>query len=447
MSVRVRADEHSAPQPRGRALRAGLGRLRQVLALRGRPRPRLRLLALLGFLGPGLIAANAGNDAGGIATYASDGARYGYGLLWVMIPITVSLVVVQEMAARMGAVTGKGLAELIREQFGVRWSAVASVAFLLTSIGICTSDFVGTGAALGLAGVPAQVSVPLAAIAIWALVVRGSYKVAERIFLAMTIPFLAYPVAAILAHPHWGEVARQSVAPSIHLSSTYILLFIATAGTTITPYMQLYLQSAVVERGIGPERLGAERAEVISGSLFANLIAAFIIIATGATLFLHGRHDVGTAADAARALKPFAGQYAELLFGIGLLGASLLAAAVLPVTGAYVIAEALGYEKGTSRDPREAPVFVGAITVIIAVSALVAMIPGIPVIGLLVGVQIVNGALLPIVLVFIWRLARNRELLGEHRNRRGFDLLAAGTVLWTSTLSLALLVITILQFA
>jgi Mn2+/Fe2+ NRAMP family transporter len=409
----------------------------------GRPRRPARAFALLALLGPGLIAANAGNDAGGVATYATDGARYGYGLLWVMVLITVSLIVVQEMAARMGAVTGKGLMELIREQYGVRWATVASLSFLVTSVGICISDFVGIGASLGLAGVPAQISVPIGAAAIWLLVVRGSYKLAERVFVAMTLPFFAYPIAAILAKPDWGSVAHHAVIPTVHTSSSYLLLLIATAGTTITPYMQLYLQSAVVERGAGEESLRAQRVEVAGGSVFANLIAGFIIIATGATLFTHGIHDVNSASDAAKALKPLAGRYAELLFGIGLLGASLLAAAVLPVTGAYVIAETIGFEKGLSHRPREAPVFAGAITAIIVLSALVAMIPGLPVISLLIGVQTVNGALLPIILIFIWRLARNRELLGPHANRRGFDLLAAATVLWTSALSVVLLVATL----
>src|SRR5690242_15980918 len=263
----------------------------RLLARRPRLRPRSRLarrLALLfAVLGPGLIAANAGNDAGGIATYASVGAKYGYGLLWMMVVITVSLVVVQEMAARMGAVTGKGLAELIREQYGVRWSVFATASVLIANLGICISEFVGIGAALDLAHVPFQVSVPIGAVLVWLLLVRGSYKVAERIFVLMTIPFFAYPIAAILARPDWGEVGKRVVSPHIHATTPYLLLFVATAGTTITPFMQLYLQSAVVERGIGPDELKAERAEVISGSIFANLVAMFIIVATGATLFLH----------------------------------------------------------------------------------------------------------------------------------------------------------------
>jgi NRAMP (natural resistance-associated macrophage protein)-like metal ion transporter len=418
----------------------------RILARRPRlhPRNRLtaRLLALLAVLGPGLIAANAGNDAGGIATYASVGAKYGYDLLWMMVVITVSLIVVQEMAARMGAVTGKGLAELIREQYGVRWAMFSTVSVLLANLGICISEFVGIGAALSLAGVPFQISVPIAAVVVWLLVVRGSYKLAERVFVTMTIPFFAYPIAAILAHPHWGSVGKAIVVPHVQVNSAYLFLFIATAGTTITPFMQLYVQSAVVEKGLGPEDLKTERAEVISGSIFANLIAMFIIIATGATLFVHGDHTVNSAADAARALKPFAGRFAEALFAVGLLGASLLAAAILPVTAAYVIAETFGFEKGISHRPREAPVFVGVITALIAIGTLVAIIPGVPVIKLLVGVQVVNGVLLPITLFFVWRLASDRELMGTYANGRTFNVLAGATVVATSTLSLLLLGVT-----
>ncbi|MBV8063965.1 MAG: Nramp family divalent metal transporter [Actinobacteria bacterium] len=401
-----------------------------------------RLVAVLAVLGPGLIAANAGNDAGGIATYASVGAKYGYQLLWMMVVITVSLVVVQEMAARMGAVTGKGLAELIREEYGVRWSFFSSGSVLMANLGICISEFVGIGAALNLAGIPFQISVPIAAVGVWLLVVRGSYKVAERVFVLMTIPFFAYPVAAILAHPKWSDVGTAIIKPHIQLNSGYLFLFIATAGTTITPFMQLYVQSAVVERGIGPDELRAEQLEVASGSIFANVVASFIIIATGATLFVHGDHTVRSAADAARALKPFAGRFAELLFGVGLLGASLLAAAILPVTAAYVIAETFGFEKGIRHRPREAPVFVAVITVLIAIGTAVAIIPGIPVIKLLVAVQVVNGILLPVTLFFVWRLSASKELMGEHANGPVFNVLAGLTVVATSSLSLLLLGVT-----
>ena len=421
---------------------AGSRVLARRARLRPRNRPSLRLLALLAFLGPGLIAANAGNDAGGIATYASVGAKYGYDLLWMMVVITVSLIVVQEMAARMGAITGKGLAELIREQYGVRWSAFSTLSVLIANLGICISEFVGIGAALSLAHVPRYLSVPVAAIVVWLLVVRGSYKTAERVFVLMTIPFFAYPIAAILAHPAWGHVGHAIVAPHIHTNSAYLFLFIATAGTTITPFMQLYVQSAVVERGIGPDELNAERVEVATGSIFANLIAGFIIIATGATLYIHGHHTVKSAADAAKALAPFAGRYAEVLFAVGLLGASLLAAAILPVTAAYVVAETFGFEKGIRHNPRDAPVFVGVVTALIAIGTIVALLPGIPVISLLVVVQVVNGVLLPITLCFIWRLASNRELMGGYANGRTFNVLAGATVIATSGLSVLLLGVT-----
>jgi len=413
------------------------------LGRRGRPSLLAgRLVAAVAFLGPGLIAANAGNDAGGIATYSSVGARYGYDLLWMMVVITVSLIVVQEMAARMGAVTGKGLAELIREQYGVRWSLFATTSVLIANVGICISEFVGIGAALSLAGIPPQVSVPIAAVGVWVLLVRGSYKTAERVFVLMTIPFFAYPLAAVLAHPDWSAVAHAIVDPQIQTNKQYLYLFIATAGTTITPFMQLYVQSAVVERGVTEDELQAERAEVVTGSIFANLIAGFIIIATGATLYVHGEHQITSAAQAAQALEPFAGQYAEALFGIGLLGASLLAAAILPVTAAYVIAETFGFEKGISRRFNEARLFVGVITALIVLGTAVAIIPGLPVISLLVGVQVVNGALLPVLLVFIWRLSNDGELMGDYRNGRTFNVIAGLTVVATSTLSLLLLAVT-----
>jgi len=340
-------------------------------------------------------------------------------------------------------VTGKGLAELIREQYGPRWSLFSTSAVLLANLGICISEFVGVGAALGLAGVPVQVSVPIAAVVVWLLVVRGSYKLAERVFVAMTIPFFAYPIAAILAHPDWGSVGKAVVEPKIHLTGPYVVLFIATVGTTITPFMQLYLQSAVVERGMGPEDIPAERAEVTMASIFANLVAVFIIIATGATLFVHGDHTVSSAADAAKALEPFAGRFAEALFAVGLLGASLLAAAIIPVTAAYVIAETFGLEKGIARRPREAPVFVTTLTVLLLVGAAVAMIPSVPVFKLLIFVQVVNGALLPVTLFFVWRLSRDEELMGEYRNGRLFDAVAALTVFATSALSFVLVGLTL----
>ena len=433
MAVRV-------PPVMRRIRSASLGRPR--LPARLSPR-RARIFAILGLLGPGLIAANAGNDAGGIATYSSVGAKFGYELLWTMVLITISLALVQMLAARMGVVTGKGLAELVREEYGIRWSVFATTAVLIANSGICISDFVGTGAALGLAGVPRQVSVPIAAVGIWLIIVRGSYRSAERIFVWFTIPFFAYPIAAILAHPHWGSVGKALVVPQLHTNSAFLVLLIATTGTTITPYMQLYLQSAVVERGVREEELAHEEREAIAGAVFANVVASFIIIATGATLFTHGVHDISSAAQAARALNPFAGRYAEALFAIGLLGASLLAAAILPIATSYVVSESLGYEKGIGRRREEAPVFVNIITAMILISACVAIVPGVPVISLLVGVQVVNGFLLPINLFFIWRLARSRQLMGSRRIRGTLDAATGLTVVVLSALSVVLVAVTL----
>ena len=433
MAVRV-------PSVMRRLRPANVGRPRLPVRLSAR---RTRLFAVLGLLGPGLIAANAGNDAGGVATYSSVGAKYGYAMLWTIVLMTISLCVVQMLAARMGVVTGKGLAELVREEYGIRWSVLATTAVLIANLGICISDFVGVGAALGLAEIPAQASVPLAAIGIWLIIVRGSYRSAERIFVWFTIPFFAYPIAAVLAHPHWPAVGEALVVPQLQANSTFVLLLVATAGTTITPYMQHYLQSAVVERGVREDELPHAEREAVAGAVFANLMVLSIIIATGATLFFHGVHEVSSAADAARALNPFAGRYAEVLFGIGLLGASLLAAAILPIATSYVVSESLGYEKGIGRRREEAPVFVSIITAMIALSAVVAIIPGVPVIDLLVGVQVVNGLLLPINLVFIWRLSRSAQLMGARRSRGLLDGAAAVTVAVSSVLSLVLVATTV----
>lgn len=419
---------------------------RSQTRLRFRLASGLQLFAFLGILGPGLIAANAGNDAGGIATYSDVGAKYGYGLLWVIVLITISLAIIQAHAARMGCVTGKGLSELIRENYGIRWSALATTAILIANTGVCITEFVGIGAAFSLAGIPAQVTVPIAAIVVWLIIVRGSYGTAERIFVLMTLPFFAYPVAAFLGHPHWTEVSKAIVMPHVSLNKEYLLLIIALAGTTITPYMQLYLQSAVVERGSGEEQVRHETTEAALGSVFSNVIAAFIVIATGATLFRHGIHSIDSAAQAAQALAPFAGEYAETLFAIGLLGASLLAAAILPIATSYAVSESLGLEKGISRTPSEAPVFVGIITAMIVISTIVAIIPGIPIIALLVGVQVVNGLLLPINLIFMWRLSRSGELMGRHRSRGVLNGATAVTVLITSALSITLVVITVFGF-
>ena len=403
---------------------------------------RRGLIAYMAVLGPGMIAANAGNDAGGIATYATVGAEHGYGLLWVLIPITISLGIVQEMCARMGAVTGKGLADLVRERFGVRWTALVMLALLVANGGVTVSEFVGIAAATELFGVPRYVSVPLAAMSVWWLVVKGSYKRVERVFLVMSLVFLGYIVSAFLARPVWGEIARAMVRPTWSFAPAYIFTFVAVVGTTISPYMQVYVQSSVVEKGVTAEDYALTRADVWTGTAFAISIVFFIIISTAATLHGHGVR-IESAADAARALEPLAGRYAGLLFAIGLFGASMLAAGVLPLATAYSISEALGFEKGVSRSFREAPIFIGIFTFLVTVGALVAVIPGLPLIRVLLVTQVMNGLLLPVLLFAILRLVNDRELMGTYVNGTIYNVAAWLTAIVVSLLSLLLIATTI----
>lgn len=394
----------------------------------------------LALLGPGLIAANAGNDAGGIATYSSVGASFGYGLLWALILITISLALVQEMAARMGATTGKGFAELVREEMGVRVTAFVMATLLIANGGLVVAEFAGIGAAAELFGVSRYAVIPLMAFLLWWLVTRGSYQRVEKVFLALSLVFFAYPVTAFLAGPDWAEVGREIVRPTFRLDADYLTLFVALVGTTITPYMQLYLQSSVAERGADA---GETRVDAYAGAVFSDVIAGFIIIVTGATLFLTGTR-VETAADAARALGPLAGSYAPFVFGAGLFGASMLAGAVLPLATAYTVTEAFGFEKGVSRTFREAPVFLGLFTGLIAVGAGVALLPGLNVIDLLVSTQLLNGLLLPVVLVSILRLVNDREVMGRRTNGRVYNVIAWATVAAVVLLSFLYLVITVL---
>ncbi|MBD0371524.1 MAG: divalent metal cation transporter [Pyrinomonadaceae bacterium] len=419
-----------------RLLRRGASGVRRTF------RERRGLIAYLAILGPGMVAANAGNDAGGIATYATVGADHGYTLLWVLIPITISLGIIQEMCARMGAVTGKGLADLIRERFGVRWTALVMLALLIANGGVTVSEFVGIAAATELFNVPRFVSVPLAAGLVWWLVVKGSYKRVERIFLIMSLVFLGYIVSAFLARPAWGEVAREIVRPSFSFHPAYIFTFVALVGTTISPYMQVYVQSSIVEKGMTADDYKLVRADVWAGTIFAILIAFFIVISTAAALNPLGIR-IETAAEAARALEPLAGPYARMLFAIGLFGASMLAAGVLPLATAYSISEALGFEKGVSRSFREAPIFLGIFTFLVATGALVAMIPGLPLIRVLLVTQVINGLLLPVILIAVLRLVNNKELMGEHRNSRFLNTVAWLATVIVSALSLLLITATI----
>lgn len=403
---------------------------------------RRRLLAYLAILGPGMIAASAGNDAGGIATFAAVGAEQGYRLLWILIPITISLGLVQEMCARMGAVTGKGLADLIRERFGVRWTAFVMLALLIANAGVTVSEFVGIAAATELFGIPRFVSVPLSAIFIWWLVVKGSYQRVERAFLLMSLVFLGYIVSAFLAKPDWSAVAVGLVKPSFSFEYAYIFTFVAVVGTTISPYMQVFVQSSVVEKGVTPEDYRRTKLDVWIGTVLAILVVFFIVVSTAATLNKHGLH-IESASDAARALEPFVGPYAEKLFAIGLFGASMLAAGVLPLATAYSISEALGFEKGVSRSFREAPTFIGVFTFLVAVGAAIAVIPGLPLIRVLLVTQVINGLLLPIILFAILKLVNDRELMGAYVNGRTFNVAAWLTAILVTLLSLLFILITV----
>ena len=403
---------------------------------------RRRIFIYFAILGPGVITACAGNDAGGIATFASVGADYGYKLLWLLIPLTLSLGIVQEMCARMGAVTGKGLSDLIRERFGVRWTAFVMLTLLVANGGVTVSEFVGIAAAMELLGIARYVSVPVAAIAIWWLVVKGTYQRVERVFLAMSLVFLAYVVSAFLAHPPWATVARELVHPHFDLTPAYLFTFVAVVGTTISPYMQVFMQSSVVEKGVRFENYRNTRIDVWIGTVFSNLIVFFIVISTAATLNVHGEH-VDSAEQAARALRPLAGPYAEMLFAIGLFGASMLAAGVLPLATAYSISEAFGFEKGVSSTFREAPIFIGVFTFLVAVGAFIAMIPGLPLIQVLVVTQVINGLLLPVILIAILRLVNNRELMGTHVNGPLYNLAAWLTAIVVSALSILLIMVTL----
>lgn len=397
------------------------------------------LLGWFVVLGPGLIATSAGNDAGGIATYSSAGAKYGYELIWVMVLITVSLAVVQEMCARLGAATGRGLLDLIRERFGSGWALFAIGVILIANGGVTISEFVGIGAAMELIGVSRNLAVPLAAGFLWYLVVYGDYPSVEKIFLAMTVVFFAYPISAFMGHPHWGDVAKGAFIPDLRWEPDYIFIVVGLMGTTITPYMQLFQQSSLVEKGVARRHYGAERADAYFGAVFSNLMSIFMIIATAATLYVAGTREIETAADAARALEPVVGSAAKTLFAVGLLGASLLAGAVLPLATAYAICEAFGLPKGVNLDFRRARVFFNLFTLLIVIGAVVALIPNVPLIKLLLWIQVLNGVLLPIILVFILLLVNDRRLVGSLRNTPFYNVLGWGTfILVTAAVAIML---------
>jgi NRAMP (natural resistance-associated macrophage protein)-like metal ion transporter len=395
--------------------------------LRGLRRPPKGIWKWLVILGPGLIATSAGNDAGGIATYSSAGAKFGYDMIWVMIVLTLAFAVVQEMCTRLGAATGRGLLDLIRERFGIGWTLFAIAIIVVANGGVTISEFVGIGAATELFGVSRYISVPVAAVVLWYLVIFGSYARVEKIFLLMTLVFFAYPIAAILGKPDWSAVARGAVVPTIRFESEFIFVLVGVLGTTITPYIQIFQQSSTVERGAARKHYGPERLDAYVGSVFSNLMSISMIIATAATLYVAGQHEIDSAADAAKALEPVAGSSASVMFAVGLLGASMLAGGVLPLATSYAISEAFGIPKGVNLDYRRGKVFFGLFTAFIVLGAVVALIPNIPIFPLLVGIQVLNGVLLPIILVFILILVNNEKLTGDLRNTTTYNVLGWGT--------------------
>lgn len=390
-------------------------------------------MLLLSIIGPGVITANIDNDAGGIATYSIAGAHFGYSLLWTLIPTTIALIVVQEMAARMGAVTGKGLADLIRENYGVKITFWLMVALLITDLGNTASEFAGLAASTELFGINKYISVPMGAIFVWLIVVKGSYRVFEKIFLFVCAVYLVYIPAAIMAKPDWSELAIQTVKPNLQFNSQYILLLIGIVGTTITPWMQFYLQSAVVEKGVRKEHYWASRIDVIFGCFMTNIVAFFIVVACGATLFKSGT-TINGADDAALALAPIAGKYASFLFAIGLANASLFSASILPLATAYYICEGMGWEAGVNKTFKEAPQFMWLYTFLIVIGSLIILIPDIPLISIMWISQVINGVMLPFVLIFMLLLINRKELMSDCINTKTFDSIA-----WLTTIIMIIL--------
>jgi NRAMP (natural resistance-associated macrophage protein)-like metal ion transporter len=414
-------------------------------AASARPDPRTwrrRLVLFLAILGPGIITANVDNDAGGIATYSIAGAHFGYSLLWTLIPITLALIVVQEISARLGAVTGKGLGELIRENYGLRSTFYLLVALLVTDIGNTVAEFAGWAAALEIFGIPRWVSVPIGAFVVWWIVVKGNYKTVEKVFLIACSVYLTYVVSALFAKPVWTDVLKQTFHPRIESSAAWVLMIIGIVGTTIAPWMQFYLQSSIVEKRIGPEEYKLSRWDVILGCVLTDVIAFFIIVACGATLFPRGIRIEG-AAEAAIALEPLAGTWAKSLFAFGLANASLFAASILPLATAYSICEGLGFEAGVDKTWAEAPQFNALYTSMIVIGAGIILIPGVPLFPVLFLSQVLNGLLLPFVLVFMCLLVNRTDLMGEYVNGRIWNWIAWGTCVVMIVLTIALVVTTI----
>lgn len=398
-----------------------------------------RFIAILSVIGPGFIAGNAGNDAGGIATYSIVGAREGYGLLWALLLITVALAVIQEMSSRMGVITGKGFGDLVREQFGLRVTLAIMSLFVFANLTVIIAEFAGIAASMELFGVNKYFSVPVSAFVVWFVVVKGNFKQVERFLIVISLIYLTYVFSGIMSNPPWRDVAKQIVHPEIKFSREYFLLFITMVGTTITPYMQFYLQSAVVDKGVRIEEYRYVKFDVYAGAFMTVFIAFFIVLATGTILHPAGV-VVDSAEDAARALEPLAGDFAAHLFAVGLLNASFLAAFVLPLATAYGLSEAFGWESGINKTFRDAPQFLGFYTAFIVIGAGVILFPDVPLMKIMFLSQTINGILLPIVLIIMLRLVNDRELMGEHVNSKRMNVVTWITVAALIVLTLALLV-------
>lgn len=398
-----------------------------------------KLLIVLGAMGPGIVTAMAGNDAGGIATYSQVGALFGYSTLWALPIMCVLLIVVQLTAGRMGAVTGKGFAALIRERFGIRITTLAMLCLLIGNVATIISQFAGIASGMEMFGVSKYITVPVAAVVVWLLVVGGNYERVERVFLALSLVFLTYVVAAFMAGPDWGEAAKATVVPAFASDAEYFSLMIAMVGTTIAPWMIFYLQSNVVEKGMTTDDALPMKVDAISGTVAAVIIAWFIVIVTGTVLFPEGIR-VESAADAAMALAPFAGKYAQALFAIGLIGASFLAACVLPLTTSFVVCEAFGWEAGVHFSWKEAPIFKGILTFVTFFSAIVVLIPNINLMSVMLFSQFVCGVILPVLLVLMAIISSDKRIMGKHKNGKVFHILIWVTIVVVTVLTITLFV-------
>jgi Mn2+/Fe2+ NRAMP family transporter len=398
-------------------------------------------LALLAVIGPGIITANVDNDAGGITTYSVAGAHYGYTLLWILPLVALALIIVQEMSARLGVATGKGLADLIRESVGIRITAIIIGLVLIANLANTVSEFAGVAASMEIFGVSKYLSVPLAAVGVWLLILKAKYRSVERVFLLASALYLAYVASGILANPPWEEVGRAAATPSFHFEAGYVTIFVTIIGTTIAPWMQFYQQASIADKGLKATDYAYERLDVIVGSLFAVLVAAFITIACGATLYTTGVH-IETAKDAALALRPLAGSYASTLFALGLLNASIFSAAIVPLSTAYVVCEAFGWEAGVSRELKEAPVFFGLYTAFVLIGAGIILLPIKSLVQAMLASQTLNGVLLPVILIVMLRLVNDRRIMGRFTNGRISNVLSYGIVVALVALTVILLITT-----